>query len=45
MTIVCDGNSKTWDQRIDAIRFYKQKAETTTGVEKEKYKEILKRNP
>ena len=23
--------------QIDAIRFYKQKAETTTGVEKEKY--------
>ena len=41
VTIVCDGNSKTWDQRIDAIRFYKQKAETTTRVEKEKYKEVL----
>ena len=41
VTVVCDGNSKIWDQRIDAIRFYKQKAETTTGVEKEKYKEIL----
>lgn len=39
--VVCDGNRKTWEQRIDAIRFYKQKAETTTGVEKEKYKEIL----
>lgn len=41
VTVVCDGNRKTWDQRIDAIRFYKQKAETATGVEKEKYKEIL----
>ena len=41
VTVVCDGNSKTWYQRIDAIRFYKRKAETTTGAEKEKYKEIL----
>ena len=41
VTIVYDGETKTWDRKIDAIRFYKQKAETTTGEEQSKYKKIL----
>ena len=41
VTITCYGETKVWDSRIDALRFYKQGTEACEGAERDRYTRIV----
>jgi hypothetical protein len=41
VTITCYGTTEVWDERIEALRFYKQGAEECEGAESRRYANIV----
>lgn len=41
VTITCYGETKIWDDRIDALHFYKQGVAASEGCERERYMRIV----
>lgn len=41
VTITCYGETKIWEDRSDALRFYKQGAESSDGCERQRYMNIV----
>jgi len=41
VTITCYGTTETWDDRMAALRFYKQGAEECEGSERDRYTRIV----
>ena len=41
VTITCYGETKIWDDRIDALRFYKRGADVSECCERERYMRIV----
>ena len=41
VTIKCYGETKIWEDRIDALRFYKQGVAASEGCERERYMRIV----
>ena len=41
VTIECYGETKRWDDRIDALHFYKQGVAASEGCERERYMRIV----
>ena len=41
VTITCYGETKTWEDRSDALHFYKRGADASEGCERERYMRII----
>ena len=41
VTITCYGETKVWDSRLEALRFYKQGAQECEGAESRRYANIV----
>ena len=41
VTITCYGETEVWDNRMDALRFYKEGAEACEGAERNRYTNIV----